>query len=111
MCESVWVSVSVGEGGVKSTWGRADTQSGAGRPGVGKPVGPLAVSLSPSFSVSLTCDFQLLTSLGGGVCMCVVEWRGGVKDVLEKKWDKQRNAAVPPAHFQSFSRLRRQTSK
>ena len=71
MCESVCVSVSVGEGGVKSTWGRADTQSGAGRPGVGKPVGPLAVSLSPSFSVSLTCDFQLLTSLGGGVCMCV----------------------------------------
>lgn len=33
----------------------------------------LAVSLSPSFSVSLTCGLRLLTFLGGGgvVCVCV----------------------------------------
>jgi hypothetical protein len=45
----VCVSVSVGEGGVGSTWGRVDTQSGGGRvwrPGVGKLECPLAVSLS-----------------------------------------------------------------
>ena len=35
--------------------------------------GMLSVSLSPSFSVSLTCGLQLLTFLGGGgvVCVCV----------------------------------------
>ena len=31
----------------------------------------LLLSLSPSFSISLTCGFQLLTCLGGRVCVCV----------------------------------------
>ena len=65
----VCVSVSVGEGGVGSTWGRVDTQSGGGGCG-GRGLGSLRVlllSLSPSFSVSLTCGFQLLNCLGGGV--------------------------------------------
>ena len=54
---------------------------------------------------------ELLCPFIHGHWVCVVEWRWEVKDVLDKKWDKQRNAAVPPTHFQSFSRLRRQTSK
>lgn len=54
---------------------------------------------------------ELISPFINGHWMCAVEWRWEVKDVLEKKWDKQRNAAVPPAHFQGFSRLRRQTSK
>ena len=58
-CVRVCVSVSVGEGGVGSTWGRVDTQSGGGGCG-GRGLGSLRVlllSLSPSFSVSLTCGF------------------------------------------------------
>ena len=31
----------------------------------------LLLSLSTSFSVSLTCGFWFLTCLGGGVCLCV----------------------------------------
>ena len=71
MCESVCVSVSVGEGRVKSTWGRADTQSGGGRPGVGKPVGPLAVSLSLFLCLPYLWFPALDQSWRWGVCVCV----------------------------------------
>ena len=70
VCVCVCVSVSVGEGGVGSTWGRMDTQSGGGRvwtPPAWEACVVLLLSLSPSFSVSLTCGFQLLNCLGGGV--------------------------------------------
>ena len=69
VCVCVCVSVSVGEGGVGSTWGRMDTQSGGGRvwtPPAWEACVVLLLSLSPSFSVSLTCGFQLLNCLGGG---------------------------------------------
>ena len=71
-CVRVCVSVSLGEVGVGSTWGRVDTQSGGGRvwrPGLGS-LRVLLLSLSPSFSISLTCGFQLLTCLGGRACVC-----------------------------------------
>ena len=70
-CVRECVSVSVGEGGVGSTWGRMDTQSGGGRvwtPPAWEACVVLLLSLSPSFSVSLTCGFQLLNCLGGGGC-------------------------------------------
>ena len=71
--ECVRVCVSV------CRWARVgSSRLGAGRipraEGGGRGLGSLWVlllSLSPSFSVSLTCGFQLLTSLGGGVCVSV----------------------------------------
>ena len=67
----VCVSVSVGEGGVGSTWGRVDTQSGGGRvwrPGVEKLACPLAVSLS----LFLRLPYLALDrSRRQGVCVCV----------------------------------------
>ena len=63
--------------------GRVDTHSGGGRvwrPGLWKPVrSSCCLSLSPSFSVSLTCGFRLLTCLGCGGCVCV--WGGGREGV------------------------------
>ena len=79
--------VSVGECVCGRRWGRVDWGAGwtptmkgggCGGRGFGSLCGPLAVclSLSASFSVSLTCGFRLLTCLGcGGVSVFAV---GGV---------------------------------
>ena len=73
MCETVCECVG-GQG-----WGRVDLELG-GYPewrGEGVEAGGweacviLFLSLSPAFSVSLICGFQLLTCLGGGACVCV----------------------------------------
>ena len=72
------------------------------RPGLWKSVwSSCCLSLSPSFSVSLTCGLRLLTFLGGGcvcvcVCVCVSECCGCVSVLCARLQETQRLPARMP---------------